>query len=92
MAEIPEDLKYTQEHEWLRETSDGYHMTAMHPEGLGAALAMRHALARADMRPQHVDYINLHGTATPANDAGPEKPKSLLGSLFGMGGKPGNKP
>jgi 3-oxoacyl-[acyl-carrier-protein] synthase-1 len=52
------------------ETSDGYHMTAMHPEGLGAALAMRHALARADMRPQHVDYINLHGTATPANDAG----------------------
>ena len=51
------------------ESSDAHHMSAPHPEGLGARLAMRDALARAGIRPDEVGYLNLHGTATPANDA-----------------------
>lgn len=51
------------------ESSDAYHMSSPHPEGLGAALAMRQALERAALAPERVDYLNLHGTATPANDA-----------------------
>lgn len=50
------------------ESSDAHHMTAPHPEGLGAMLSMRQALQRAGMEPEQVDYINLHGTATPFND------------------------
>ncbi|MGH8457262.1 MAG: beta-ketoacyl synthase N-terminal-like domain-containing protein, partial [Stenotrophobium sp.] len=55
------------------ESSDAHHMSAPHPEGEGAAAAMRAALERAGLRPQDVDYINLHGTATPANDAAEDK-------------------
>jgi 3-oxoacyl-[acyl-carrier-protein] synthase-1 len=44
-------------------------MSAPHPEGLGARLAMSDALARAGLSPDAVGYLNLHGTATPANDA-----------------------
>ncbi|MBL8258872.1 MAG: beta-ketoacyl-[acyl-carrier-protein] synthase family protein [Candidatus Competibacteraceae bacterium] len=55
------------------ESSDAHHMTAAHPEGAGAALAMEQALARADARPEQVDYINLHGTATPLNDAAEDR-------------------
>ncbi|MET0655128.1 MAG: beta-ketoacyl-[acyl-carrier-protein] synthase family protein [Pseudoxanthomonas sp.] len=51
------------------ESSDAHHMSAPHPEGLGAQLAMRDALARAGIDASQVDYLNLHGTATPANDS-----------------------
>ncbi len=51
------------------ESSDAHHMSAPHPEGLGARLAMRDALARAGIGADAVGYLNLHGTATPANDA-----------------------
>ncbi len=51
------------------ESSDAHHMSAPHPEGLGATLAMRDALARAGIDAGEVGYLNLHGTSTPANDA-----------------------
>jgi 3-oxoacyl-[acyl-carrier-protein] synthase-1 len=51
------------------ESSDGHHMSSPHPEGLGAAAAMRGALADAGLRPDQVGYLNLHGTGTPGNDA-----------------------
>lgn len=47
---------------------DAHHMTASHPEGEGAARAMRSALADAGVRPEEVDYISAHGTGTPTND------------------------
>ncbi|MFT4100815.1 MAG: beta-ketoacyl-[acyl-carrier-protein] synthase family protein [Burkholderiaceae bacterium] len=50
------------------ESSDAHHMSSPHPEGLGARLAMERALASAGLAPADVDYINLHGTATPSND------------------------
>ena len=51
------------------ESSDAHHMSTPHPEGLGARMAMAEALARAGVTPAEVGYLNLHGTATPANDA-----------------------
>jgi len=51
------------------ESSDAHHMSSPHPEGLGALHALEDALARAGLAPRDVGYINLHGTATPANDA-----------------------
>ena len=51
------------------ESADGHHMTAPHPEGLGARLAMRRALAAAGTAPEDVDTINMHGTSTPLGDA-----------------------
>lgn len=51
------------------ETSDAHHMSAPHPEGLGARLAIEQALSRAGRAPADIQYINLHGTATPKNDA-----------------------
>ena len=50
------------------ESSDAHHMSTPHPEGLGAELALRDALTRAGLRPEQVDYINLHGTASLKND------------------------
>ncbi|MDR6937871.1 3-oxoacyl-[acyl-carrier-protein] synthase-1 [Luteibacter sp. 3190] len=50
------------------EASDAHHMSTPHPEGLGAELALRDALARAGIEPGDVDYINLHGTASQKND------------------------
>jgi 3-oxoacyl-[acyl-carrier-protein] synthase-1 len=51
------------------ESSDAHHMSAPHPEGLGARLAIRDALARAGAVADQVDYVNLHGTASLRNDA-----------------------
>ena len=50
------------------ESSDAYHMSAPHPEGLGAKRAMLAALSAASLEPGGIDYINLHGTGTPSND------------------------
>lgn len=49
-------------------SADAYHLTATHPEGLGAVLAMRNALEDANMKPEDIDYINAHGTSTPVGD------------------------
>ena len=50
------------------ESSDAHHMSTPHPQGEGAGRAMREALDRAGLGPTDIDYLNLHGTATPAND------------------------
>lgn len=52
----------------IGESSDAHHMSAPHPDGLGAEAAMRAALADAGIAPGTVDYLNLHATATPKND------------------------
>ena len=49
-------------------SADAYHITASHPEGLGAKLVMRNALEDANMKPEDLDYINVHGTSTPVGD------------------------
>lgn len=54
-------------------SADAYHITATHPDGLGARLVMENALKDAGMKPEDIDYINLHGTSTPLGDLGEEK-------------------
>lgn len=49
-------------------SADAYHLTATHPEGLGAILSMKNALEDANMKPEDIDYINVHGTSTPVGD------------------------
>ena len=61
------------------EASDAHHMSTPHPDGLGAELALRDALARAGLVTSQVDYINLHGTASQKND---EVEAALVGRAF----------
>ncbi len=61
-------------------TADAYHITAPHPEGLGALNVMRASLEEAGMKPEDIDYINVHGTSTPLGDIA--ETKAIL-SVFG---------
>ena len=71
-------------HGWLLgtgESNDGYHMSTPHPEGAGAMAAMRAALADASLAPGAIGYVNLHGTATPSNDAAEDRAvRAVFGS------------
>ena len=49
-------------------SADAHHLTASHPEGLGAKLVMTNALEDAELKPEDIDYINVHGTSTPVGD------------------------
>ena len=49
-------------------SADAHHLTASHPEGLGAKLVMQNALEDAELQPEDIDYINVHGTSTPVGD------------------------
>ncbi|HEC59123.1 hypothetical protein LCGC14_0849120 [marine sediment metagenome] len=62
------------------ESSDAYHMSSPHPEGLGAQMAMQQALTMARLQTGDIDYINLHGTATQSNDTAEGK---AVNHLFG---------
>jgi len=62
----------------IGESSDAYHMSSPHPEGLGARMAMQDALKMAGLNPSEIDYINLHGTATQSNDAAEGKAVSAI--------------
>lgn len=53
----------------IGESSDAHHMSSPHPDGLGARIAMQDALKMAGLKPSEIDFIHLHGTATPSNDA-----------------------
>lgn len=82
------------------ESCDAHHMSAPHPDGLGAMLAMRQALTAANLDADDIDYVNLHGTGSPANDRaedlavcgvfGPGKPcsstKGWTGHTLGAAG------
>jgi 3-oxoacyl-[acyl-carrier-protein] synthase I len=62
------------------ESSDAHHMSTPHPEGEGALAAMRQALERGGLEPEDIDYVNAHGTATPANDRSEDR---AIVRLFG---------
>ncbi len=61
-------------------SADAYHLTASHPDGVGAKLVMRNALEDAEMQPEEIDYINVHGTSTPVGDI--SETKAIL-DVFG---------
>lgn len=62
------------------ESSDAYHISAPHPQGEGAIRAIEQALRDADLTPDDIGYINLHGTATPLND---QIESAVVNALFG---------
>ena len=62
-------------------TADAYHMTAPHPEGLGARNVMKQAIADANMNPEEIDYVNVHGTSTPLGDIAETK---AITQVFGQ--------
>ncbi|MGL5636333.1 MAG: beta-ketoacyl-[acyl-carrier-protein] synthase family protein, partial [Bacteroidales bacterium] len=61
-------------------SADAYHLTATHPDGLGAKLVMQRALKDAGMKPEDIDYINVHGTSTPVGDISESK---AIKTVFG---------
>jgi 3-oxoacyl-[acyl-carrier-protein] synthase II len=61
-------------------SADAHHLTAPHPEGLGAMNVMKNALEDANMRPEEIDYVNVHGTATPRGDIAETK---AITNVFG---------
>ncbi|MDR1259132.1 MAG: beta-ketoacyl-ACP synthase II [Tannerellaceae bacterium] len=62
-------------------SADAYHLTASHPDGLGAKLVMKNALEDAEMKPEEIDYINVHGTSTPVGDISEAK---AIKEVFGQ--------
>lgn len=62
-------------------SADAHHLTASHPEGLGAKLVMLNALEDAEMKPEEIDYINVHGTSTPVGDISEAK---AIKEVFGQ--------
>jgi 3-oxoacyl-[acyl-carrier-protein] synthase-1 len=64
------------------ESCDAYHMTSPHPQGLGARAAIGAALSCAGLEPDQIDYINLHGSGTPANDVSED---AAVHHMFGSG-------
>lgn len=62
------------------ESSDAYHMSTPHPEGRGAASAIEQALTSAELSASDINYVNLHGTATPSNDSAEDK---AITTIFG---------
>jgi 3-oxoacyl-[acyl-carrier-protein] synthase II len=61
-------------------SADAYHLTAPHPEGLGAILVMKNAMEDAEIKPEDIDYINVHGTSTPLGDIAETK---AIKAVFG---------
>lgn len=77
---VPEQVEFVPYLKGYGETSDGFHMSSPLPNGEGAALAMQAALDMSGLAPDDIDYINMHGTATPFND----KAESLaISRVFG---------
>lgn len=61
-------------------TSDAFHITQPHPNGLGAKMSMQNALSFANLRPEDIDYVNAHATSTPLGDA---IENEVIKSVFG---------
>lgn len=61
-------------------SADAHHITAPHPDGLGATMVMKNALADAGMKPEDIDYVNVHGTSTPLGDVSETK---AIRAVFG---------